>query len=158
MDVPGGTPFITVVVTATPTVSPTATATPIPETAEVVLARLKGAGIPIGEYVVFDEETDPNKLLGRPNGYVGKINFLDTRIDRTRQDDFDTSDGGSIEVFTTPEAARARKDYIDALGKGSPFFVEYSYVNGKVLVRVSKELTPSQAAEYENAVNGLRGQ
>lgn len=148
------TPFVT----ATPTAAASPTATQVPETVEVVLATLKGAGIPIGESVTYTAETDVNKLLGRPNGYVGKINFLDARITRTRPDSFPTEDGRSIEVFANADGAKARKDYIDALGKGSPTFVEYSYLKGRSLVRVSKTLTPLQAAEYETALGRSNGQ
>ena len=120
-----------------------------------VLTGLKAAGLPIGESQAFTAETDPNEQLGRPNGYSGKINFRDTRLE-PRSADFDTRDGGSIEFFPPGGGAQRRKDYIQALGESLPTVAEYNYLNGNVLLRLSKRLTPAQAGEYEKALRTLK--
>lgn len=104
--------------------------------------------------VVYDATTDPNHLLGRPGGYTSKATFTDSRIDPE-----DTAGaprgavelGGSIEVFPAQEGAEARKAYIDGNAKLLPGLAEYSWVHGSALLRVSRLLTPGQAAEYERA-------
>ncbi|MGH3786574.1 MAG: hypothetical protein ACRDRG_08495 [Pseudonocardiaceae bacterium] len=105
--------------------------------------------------IVITAESDPNKLLGRPNGYVSKASFTDSRVNP--EDIIDTWEGavdpgGSVEVFTDEQAAQNRLKFIQAVTAGIPAFTEYGYVSGATLVRVSKSLTPEQAAEYERVL------
>ena len=65
---------------------------------EAFIAYLKENGFPIGNVVVYTEETDPNKFLGRPNQYISKLNFSDT----TLSPNADNLNGGGIEVFKRP--------------------------------------------------------
>lgn len=126
-----------------------------PLTAQVVTARLTQLVPSARAGVVYTAADDPNRLLGRPNGYSSKTSFIDTRIagDAVEFMPPDAIErGGSVEVFDDPAAAEARRDYIQAIGKGLPAAVEYDYVADGVLVRVSRELTPEQAAEYERAL------
>ncbi len=124
-------------------------------TAEQVVAQLAQRVPTATSGVVFTAETDPNKLLGRPNGYTSKASFTDSRV--RSEDVIDTREGavdpgGSVEVFTDEQAAQNRLKFIQTLTAGIPAFTEYGYVAGPVLVRVSKSLTPEQAAEYEKAL------
>ncbi len=49
-----------------------------------------------------------------------------------------------------------RFSYLQALSKsGSPFFVEYEYLDGVVILRISSQLTPDQAAKYQAALKAL---
>ncbi|MFB7359422.1 hypothetical protein [Streptomyces gardneri] len=117
--------------------------------AKVPTARLSG---------VVTEDNDPNNLLGRPNQYTSKITFTDARIkagDVTDADPGSVELGGSIEVFTTAADAQARADYIRKVTKGTPMLVEYDYVSGPVLVRVSRYLTPTQAAGYKAGTESI---
>ncbi|MFC9285283.1 hypothetical protein [Streptomyces sp. NPDC057052] len=103
-------------------------------------------------------ESDSNKLLGRPHQYTSKITFDDTRIaaaDVSGTDEGDVERGGAIEVFADAADAKARAEYIQSVTKSMPMLAEYDYVHGPVLVRVSHYLTPTQAAEYEAAVEAL---
>ncbi|MEU7124273.1 hypothetical protein [Streptomyces zaomyceticus] len=117
--------------------------------AKISTARLSG---------VVTEENDPNHLLGRPNQYTSKITFTDSRI---KGDDVAGAEpgsvelGGAIEVFTTAADAQARADYIQKVTKGTPMLIEYDYVSGTVLVRVSHYLTPAQAADYKAGAASL---
>lgn len=107
---------------------------------------------------VVTAENDGNHLLGRPGQYTSKIDFTDSRIkasdvEYTKKGDVDR--GGSIEVFADPTDAAARAKYIQAVTKSMPALAEYDYVQGTVLVRVSHYLTPTQAAEYKTAADGI---
>ena len=129
---------------------------PPQETAEQVIARL-ATRIPTARLsVVYNAQTDPNELLGTPNAYVSKAAFTDTRIDPAQADDTETGSielGGSVEVFIDEADARARKEYLDQAIADLPIDVsEYSYLRGPVLLRLSRRLTPEQAAEYEAAL------
>ncbi|QFK70377.1 hypothetical protein F7984_03530 [Pradoshia sp. D12] len=61
--------------------------------------------------------------------------------------------GGSVEVFEINEDAEKRKEYIETVTKEmGGLLTEYSYVEKNVLLRLSKSLTPDQAADYETAL------
>lgn len=106
--------------------------------------------------VVFTASSDPNHLLGRPNGYRSKAAWVDSRVnkdDAMGSDPGDIELGGSVEVFPSADAADSRRGYIQALQKGSSLFgSEYDYIRGAALVRVSGLLTPGQAKEYQAAL------
>ncbi|MEU1412038.1 hypothetical protein [Streptomyces sp. NPDC005731] len=116
---------------------------------QVRTAKLSGAVTP---------ENDPNHLLGRPSQYTSKITFTDSRISAADVEGTGKGDierGGAIEVFADPADAKARADYIQGFAKSMPTLAEYDYVHGAVLVRVSRDLTPAQAAAYKTAANRL---
>lgn len=144
---------------AAPTSSPTVAQSPSvaeePKTGAEVVAALKAAGLPVTLTVDYDENTDENKLLGRPNGYLDKVAFADSRINKADVLDDDLGSvelGGSVEVFENHERAQARADYITSVTKDTPALVEYDYVKGPVLLRLSQQLTPTQAKAYEAAL------
>lgn len=125
-------------------------------TAEQVIARL-AARIPTARLsIVYSAQTDPNHLIGTPNLYVSKAAFTDTRIDPAQAKDTEIGSielGGSVEVFLDEADARARKQYLDETIADLPIDVsEYSYVRGPALLRLSRRLTPEQAAEFESAL------
>jgi hypothetical protein len=92
--------FVTCVFLALALVACGMSATVTTPSAKQVVIRLRGAGLPIGTYRVYSEVTDPNKLLGRPGQYLGKVNFQDRRVKASeRLSRFDVSAGGSVEVF-----------------------------------------------------------
>lgn len=121
-------------------------------TASDVLEKLKATNSNVGNYIEYTEETDTNNLLGRPNQYISKINGADTRIEQT---DENSPEGFSIEVFENNEDALARQEYINQIGEQMPMMVEYNYVNDYILIRVNKDLTPTQAKEYEDFINNI---
>ena len=60
-------------------------------------------------------------------------------------------------VELDPRDARARKDYLDQIVKDLPIDVsKYSYLHGPILLRVSRRLTPTQATEYQAALDATR--
>lgn len=124
------------------------------DAAGVIQALIK-QGMPATLTVTYDESSDPNKLLGRPNGYTSKASFADRRVDSSKVPAAKPGDvelGGSVEVFASADEAEARAAYIQEIGKKLPMLGEYNYVKGPVVVRVSKELTPTDAQPYEGAL------
>jgi hypothetical protein len=130
-----------------------------PLTAEQVTSVLIGK-IPTVKLVkAYTATDDPNHQLGRPNGYTSKTAFSDSRVpagELEGQREDATERGGSVEVFADAASAKARMDYIQTIGKSLPLAVEYNYVNGPILVRVTNLLTPDQAKDYETATKELR--
>lgn len=131
-------------------------------TAEEVVNKLKDEVSNIGRVVVYNEETDLNNLLGRPNQYTSKATFEDTRLEQTNLDNEYLSEeerneptGGTVEVFENKEDAEARKNYIESLSNSFSFLVQYIYLKDNVLLRVEGDLTPTQAEEYEKAFNKI---
>lgn len=112
--------------------------------------------------VTYDGTTDPNGKLGRPHQYVSKSAFDDTRVsglpkakeDESRGRRDSISYGGTVEIFATPEDARAWADYIDQgqQAMGSLLTPDYIFRNGTVVVRVSHLLTTEQASAYGRAI------
>ena len=143
--------------TATPTAVPTATPTPqvayARKSAIQIVQELKAKGLPIGEMFAYTAETDLNHLLGRPGQYTGKAEFKDTRITSSEQGaDISVSDGGSVEVFALTADAQRRFAYLQALStSGNALFAEYEYLDGVAILRVSNQLTPTEAKAYEAA-------
>jgi len=147
--------------TATSTPSPTPTPTPhvahAGQTADQFLQGLKAHGLPIGVSFTYSAANDLNHLLGRPGQYIGKVNFKDTRITGYGQGaNISVSDGGSIEVFATTTEAKKRFAYLQAISKsGVGLFAEYEYLDGVAILRISNQLTPDQATQYQVALKAL---
>jgi hypothetical protein len=123
-----------------------------------VLGQLQAAGLPITGSVVITETNDLNNLIGRPGQYTSKVAFADQRTGvPVSETEPGNEAGGSIEVFADEATAQARSKYIqDTLAALGPVAgTEYHYLAGAALVRVTGELVPSVAAEYETAVADL---
>jgi hypothetical protein len=105
-------------------------------------------GFPVDNIIDYNEETDENGLLGRPNQYTSKVNFADTRLE---QYDIEDPVGGTVEVFTTKKDMERRKKYIESIQDAAQILVNaYIYVSddGLALLRISFELTPAEAQKY----------
>lgn len=130
---------------STPEPSPPAA---VAVTLKQVVDALTAANLPMLKPTVFDETTDPNKLLGRPNGYIEKMNFQHPSITRPERD-------CTVEVFRDAESAKRRFEYIDSIGKASTMFASYQYLHRNVLVRISYDLLPSEADAYKLALESI---
>lgn len=153
-------PTPTPVTASTPLPTPTSlpTWTPIAPSAQAISAAdvihaFRSAGLPIGDVVEFTAETDSNSLLGRPNQYIQKVNWKDTRVEE--QGEPGVSTGGTVEVFLTVGDLEARKAYVETISASASFLAQYSFANGLVLIRLSRDLTPDEAKGYENVLMGL---
>ncbi len=103
---------------------------------------------------VVTAANDSNRLLGRPGQYTSAAAFSDDRVpvDQRKPDPTSLDNGGKVEAFATADDAQRRAGYIEQLAKATPVAVEYDYVAGTTLVRVSKALTPDEAAQYQAAL------
>lgn len=129
------------------------TSSPIPTkpkeiTLMEIVEKFKTAGIPVGKINEYTADNDPNKLLGRPNQYIAKINWVDARFESAQ-------DSCTLELFKTPEDLKTRKAYGESLGKSSPMFSQYMYEFNMVLLRLPKDLSPKQAEEYKTILEGI---
>jgi hypothetical protein len=133
-------------------------ATPAPARktdAKTVLAKLTAGGLPISNGAVQDENTDPNNLIGRPNGYTSRASF-DVPGGKPDGDKYDIDRGGVIEVWADAAAAKTRADYLTNALKNMPILgTEYHYLRGPVLVRISGKVKPSVATGFETAAAAL---
>lgn len=119
-----------------------------PLTLMQVVEAFDKAQLPVINATVFDEQTDPNKLLGRPNRYTEKMNFYDAR-------DTDKKRECSIEIFRNHADAKTRFDYIEGLGKEVSWLGSYNYLHKNVLVRISYGVLPKDAEAYKQALTAL---
>lgn len=123
--------------------------------AESIVVALQTQGLPIGQYIVYDEDDDPNELLGRPGGYIGKVNFQDSRLE-PKSDNFDTGDGGSVEVFANEADLQKRISHLQSVWNSiSLFRPDVLYSNGAVLLRVSSRLKTTESDEYGTTLKNL---
>ena len=125
----------------------------IPLTASEIADKFKASNLPISNVLIYDENNDPNKLMGRPNQYISKVNFEDTNVEQLDSDD---PIGGSVEVFKNTTDLNTRKSYIESIEKDSPMFTEYMVVNGNYLLRLNKALTPDQVEAYKKVFMELK--
>ena len=123
------------------------------DVADGVLAELKTKGLPVGDSFTFSVQTDPNHLLGTPGQYDAKVSFQDTRVPvHVHGAGITVIDGGTIEVFGNLVDASQTRQYMDSLNQDNAlFFNEYDSWHGVVLLRISTQLDPAQAAQYKSA-------
>lgn len=140
-----------------------------PLTAEQIVEKLKtDYDLPIVQELTYDEETDVNGLLGRPGQYTSKTNWNDERDTESvnyQNDESMTADGSdfracTVEVFATPSDANDRKEYIESTWENNDLLSQdqYIYLVDTALLRIPYNLTPDQAAEYEDAFNKIMKQ
>jgi hypothetical protein len=118
-----------------------------------VVNALKQEGLPIGDQLVYTVDNDPDKLMGRPEQYTSKVNFVDTTEEENMK--VEILHGGAVETFDNIDDAKKRFDYVSKNAKTAPIFDEYDYVQGKVLLRLSKNLPPTHAKKYEDALKKI---
>lgn len=128
-------------------------------TANQVAKALKARGQSVKSIVVYNENNDPNKKLGRPGQYTSKVNFTDPRAKNGQPSGGkDVVDGGSVEVFDNASDAMARGAYIQTVTRGMQILgSEYDFIAGGVLLRLSGNLTPSAARKYATALTAIVG-
>jgi len=126
-------------------------------------ARRIAAKVSAEKVVTLTEATDVNNLLGRPNGYTSAAVLYDKTVDvkyGIKCDDPKVSGspgvscGATVEVWASADAAKARAAYIQNFAKSMPSMVEYDYVLGNTLLRVTGAMKPSAAQQYNKAFGG----
>lgn len=116
-------------------------------TAESVAAALLAGGFPVSEVRVHTAETDPDRLLGRSNQYVGRVSWRDARV----------GDDATIELFPNLSSLQARKIRVESTNTRNGLTAQYIYVRSdeRALLRIPTALTPEQAGEYEDWFGAL---
>jgi hypothetical protein len=144
----------------------TAAATPAATNADVktetadasgIIKELDAAKLGLTNVAVQDEDTDPNNLIGRPNGYTSRAS-ADLPGGDADADKYDTARGVVVEVFAEAADAKRRAEFIESAQQGAPILgTEYHYFtkDGTGLVRVSGKIKPTAAKKIEAAVAQL---
>ena len=110
-------------------------------------------GLPVENIKVVTASDDANKLMGRPGQYTSKVFFFDARHPKTEAGGDEGEN--SVEMFDNETDAAKRRDYVDGITRSVPMFAEYSYLKGRVYLRLSKVLTPEEAKQYEAALQKM---
>lgn len=135
-------------------ISPSAASSPSPtrEPAGPVnvadfLAAITATDLPITDTLIYDRQTDPNGLLGRPHEYVAKAGWCDARTsERSGTPGWDC--GGGIEVFKDLADVRKRWRYLGAFANAELVGGFYMWMSGTAIIRVGHALTRARAKEY----------
>lgn len=117
------------------------------------------AGIPAKIVFTYTPENDPNKLLGRQGGYTSKVSLQDSRLPPvagnfgSESGPGSTDGGAAIECYPSHGGAVDRYNYLKGftgvLGDG------YDYVSGSCVLRLTKDLVPTEASQFEQAFNAV---
>jgi len=106
----------------------------------------------VSKSVELTESTDPNDMLGRPNGYTAATVFYDKRASCDEPGGRVWSDSGDL---PDSQGAKRRSEYILEILKAVPALgSEYHFLDDGRLLRVTGELTPTQSKAYESAFTG----
>lgn len=134
---------------AAPTTTTTTTTEAAPD-ATAVATRLKAAVKSVTKVVTITEDNDPNDKIGRPGGYVSAATLYDKGVSC---DEIGADCGATVEVWADEASATQRSKFILETLKNADGVLgeEYHYQNGPVLLRVTGELKPSVAKQYQAA-------
>ena len=106
------------------------------------MIAFKSAGIPVANEIAYNRQTDPDKQLARPNMYIEKIAWVDNRV---------APEGGIIEVFISQDDMEQRKQALES-EQAAGGAAEHMLTRVNILVRLSRNLSSEQVAEYQNAL------
>jgi hypothetical protein len=120
--------------------------------APATVARLVSVGTATDAHTTTDE-SDPNHLLGRPNGYTSRATFTIPGVKTQGEDDIEGCDrGGCVEQWPSADAAKNRVAYLTEVGSKAPVLGGgYTYTRDGLVLRVSKTATPTQAETVSKA-------
>ncbi|MBM4419683.1 MAG: hypothetical protein FJ033_15455 [Chloroflexi bacterium] len=129
--------------TSAPTPPPAAPGKPALDPNLVAFA-LQSSGLPISGTQVLTAATDPDKLLGQPGQYSGKVSWQDPRLN---------NNFGLAELFADEKTLKDREKVLAAIGNEK--FV--AQAASKALFRLPRGVTLEQAKQYEAAFKKLGG-
>jgi hypothetical protein len=129
--------------TATTSTKPTGNAE-----VQAVLDKVKTNTPTVTATRVVTEATDPNNYLGKSGQYQFVGSFYDTRAKSSEAvtDNYATTSGGSIEIFSNNGDSATRGAYLAQFQTGAVQAGAYKVV-GNVVLRVSENYTASQQTE-----------
>ena len=115
---------------------------------EAVLNKVKANVSTVTATRVYTEATDPNNELGKQGQYQYAGSFYDTAASPPDAvtDNYSTSDGGTIEIYSNNADATARGNYLAQFQSGAVQAGAYKVV-GNVVLRVSENYTASQQTQ-----------
>lgn len=112
---------------------------------ESIIDMFKAAELPIGSIIHYTEENCPEGLLRRPEQYIERADFEDTRLDQN----VDLYRGGSIEVFFNKSDLDKRMEHLESVASDI-LNNRYRYIYNNVIIRLDDALTSEEAQEYES--------
>lgn len=150
----------------------------VPTSAKEVVRRMKELGIPITDEINYTAENDVNEKLGRPGEYTEKTNWNDDdsiksklKKDKERykgmssnitasvlkqmEKTYRKSLDNTIEKFDNTEDLNKRYEYIKSLSDSTSIVNQYLYKQDNYLMRVSYDVSPTNAKKYETIFNKL---
>lgn len=134
-------------------VSQVATAEPrTKETEPIIDAFIDSEEIDLLDWTYLDEETDPNHLLGRPNQYIAKVIFWDSKIGEPEHNEA----SGTVEIFRNERDLLDRMRYIEEMGRRLPMVLQYQVRKGRALLRLDKRFTPADVERYKRALKTIK--
>lgn len=138
------------------TVGHPGTTTAVVDEAQAAFRLLERGGLPVENATLharLDEDRD--QLRGQGADYRSRVTFEDRRIDRGtagRAAPGSVHLGGTIEVFHNEDATHARAEHLRTTGSEGRSRAEYTYVNGRTLLRISPYLSENAANGYATAI------
>lgn len=100
----------------------------------------------IGDYIEYDENTDPNESLGKEGSYIAKLNF---ELNYIQPDLSITPDlGASIEIFNNLEDAQKRSDYLNNLSFTKD---QGNFVCGNIVLRITEQAKAKDMSSLREA-------
>ena len=119
---------------------------------EALLNDVKSVDENIGRIEAFDEKTDPNENLGRPNQYISKADFEDLRVEQIG----DYLCGGTVETFEDEKDCDDRLEYLRSFqdpSMGAFGLNDYIFKYDKVIFRLSYDLTTDEAKAFHEQLD-----
>lgn len=101
----------------------------------------------IGDYIEYNEETDPNESLGKDGSYIAKLNFEITYVEQSSNVTPDL--GASIEIFNNNDDAKARSDYLNGLTLTKD---QGNYVCENVVLRITEQAKAKDMSSLNDAL------
>ncbi len=130
-----------------------AAATPAPQAAhalaadEICSALLKD-GMPVRTFYRYTADSDPDGLLGKPNGYTSRADFEDSESGELR---------GIVEVFPDNASATLRLTSLATLEKSGDTASEQRYRYDNVLLRLPAAFSAEKCLAYEESLRRVLG-
>lgn len=111
------------------------------------IAEFQNADLNISNVIYHTEATDPNEMLGRPDGYVQKVNF-------TFSGNAEVEDC-TIEIYDNVKDAKARYDYLENVFEQLPAMKQYIFIKSGYVLRFDYAVIPAEAEIFEYMFNAL---
>jgi hypothetical protein len=123
-----------------------------PVTATSVATMMIDGGVPAQIAFTYTAANDPNHLLGRQAGYSSKVSLQDKRVSKVANflKGSSTDGGAAIECYPGGTGATNRLKTLKGF-QGTLLGDGYDYVSGGCVLRLSTDLTPTQARQYQRA-------